>query len=301
MTVCSWPRGISAAVVVLAFVGAAWVSTELRGTSKDAYAAHKRQQPSRSDNPNYPTRNPFYFEGKVDYELLGIDEPSNTWEFLQRGIHFQDGLEDYESAKADYRRSLELNNVRNGTCRIIRSRDDLEIRDPAPCMFTPRLRLGYLLLHEDPEESIRLFEEVLDIDPLRLEVNLLIGEAYEVIAEAANDPVEKRRAYEAAINSFHAELALTPLGAPSITPDKAHNAKVHWLLGDVYERLDRSQDAINELELYLEATRWHSDALPWRIPLAKKRIAKLRNGATQSSGAAPAPRRRARPSRLEQR
>ena len=142
MTVRSWPRAISAAVVVLAFVGAAWVSTELRGTSKDAYAAHKRQEPSRSDNPNYPTRNPFYFEGKVDYELLGIDEPSNTWEFLQRGIHFQDGLEDYESAKADYHRSLELNDVRNGTCRIIRSREDLEIRDPAPCMFTPRLRLG---------------------------------------------------------------------------------------------------------------------------------------------------------------
>ena len=301
MMVRTWPRGISAAAVAVALMGAAWVSNELRGTSKDAYAPHKRQEPSRSDNPNYPARNPFYFEGKVDYELLGIDEPADTWEFLQRGIHFQDDLEDYESAKADYSRSLEMNDARNGTCRVIRSVEDLEIRDPAPCMFTPRLRLGYLLLHEDPGESIRLFEEVLDIDPLRLEVNLLIGEAYEVIAEAANDPAEKRVAYEAAIKAFQAELALTPVGDPSITPDTAHNAKVHWLLGDVYEKLGEPNDAVKEFELYLAATRWHSDVLPWRIPLAKKRVAKLRDQTTQSLGSARTTRRRARPSRPERR
>ena len=38
-------------------------------------------------NPNYPNRNPFYFEGKVDYEKLGIASPGNAWEYAQRGIY----------------------------------------------------------------------------------------------------------------------------------------------------------------------------------------------------------------------
>ena len=61
------------------------------------------QNASGEDNPNYPARNPFYFEGKIDYELLRIDQPATAWEYMQRGIHRQDDLEDYRAAVEDYR------------------------------------------------------------------------------------------------------------------------------------------------------------------------------------------------------
>src|SRR3954468_23614544 len=68
-----------------------------------------RQEVTRQNNPNYPLPNPFYFEGKVDYELLGIDQPSNAWEFAQRGIYKQDDLEDFPGAIADYQTSISMN------------------------------------------------------------------------------------------------------------------------------------------------------------------------------------------------
>src|SRR5881394_1885507 len=55
---------------------------------------------TRENNSNYPKPNPFYFEGKINYELLGIDTPQNAWEFAQRGIYKQDDLEDFEGAIA---------------------------------------------------------------------------------------------------------------------------------------------------------------------------------------------------------
>src|SRR5688572_5310831 len=72
-------------------------------------------------NPNYPIRNPFYFEGKIDYEKLGIASPGNAWEFMQRGIHRQDVLEDRAGAVEDYRESLRLNNLGKGSCQIVKS------------------------------------------------------------------------------------------------------------------------------------------------------------------------------------
>src|SRR5947209_2201680 len=117
-------------------------------------------------NPNYPVRNPFYFEGKVTWEKLGISTPSNAWEFVQRGIHRQDDLEDMDGAKADYAKALELNSLQNGTCQIVKSPPgaDFGKLDPAPCMFTVRLRLGYLLMKQDPAEAARLFQKVIQID-----------------------------------------------------------------------------------------------------------------------------------------
>src|SRR5579862_9847050 len=65
-------------------------------------------------NPAYPARNPFYFEGKVDWDLLKITTPSNAWEFAQRGIHYQDDLEDTSSAMADYTTAISMNDLGNG-------------------------------------------------------------------------------------------------------------------------------------------------------------------------------------------
>ena len=146
-------------------------------------------QTAQEDNPNYPARNPFFFEGKIDWELLKIDQPSTAWEYMQRGIYRQDDLEDEEAAVEDYKKALEMKQSRERdlpACDLGAGRF-FDAYAPPPCMFTLRLRLGYLLIHDDPEESVRLFKEVLEIDPMRLEVNFLIAEAYEVSRRGSGD------------------------------------------------------------------------------------------------------------------
>ena len=233
----------------------------------------------QSTNPNYPVRNPFYFEGRVDWELLKIDQPSNAWEYAQRGIHKQDDLEDFQGAIDDYRAALATNSLANGTCQIITSAPVGfgQQTDPPPCMFTVRLRLGNLLKQTHPEDAVALFEEVLQIDPLRLGVNALIGETYASMAESAAGDAAKTDLREKAVAAYQGELALSPVTEllKKLTGDEANNAHVHWSLADLYEKMGRASDAMSELDLYLKATKWHSDTYPWRIELARRRMEKL--------------------------
>jgi len=221
-------------------------------------------------NPNYPERNPFYFEGRIDWDLLRIDTPANAWEYAQRGIHKQDDLEDVRGAIEDYRKSISLNNLENGTCQLITTATPGfgQNTKPPPCMFTVRLRLGNLLKDTKPEEAINLFRQVLEIDPLHLGVNTFIGETYAHIGEN-----------EKAVEAYKAELALSPVTdlSKKLTGDKANNARAHWALAGLYEKLGAYATAVDELDLYLKATKWHSDTYPWRIDLARKRIEKLQN------------------------
>jgi hypothetical protein len=39
--------------------------------------------------------------------------------------------------------------------------------------------------------------------------------------------------------------------------------------------LEDYDKAIEAFDNYLKATRWHSDVLPWRIPLAEKKLEEL--------------------------
>lgn len=229
-------------------------------------------------NPNYLIRNPFYFEGRVDWNLLGIKTPSNAWEYVQRGIHYQDDLEDTTDAIADYQTALSQNSLSNGTCQIVTvAVTTATVLNPAPCMFTPRLRLANLIKGTQPTVAIGLFEEVLKIDPLRLGVNANIGEVYISMAQNAADQQSKTSFYEKAIAAFEAELALSPVTPATIalTGDKANNEHVHWALAEVYEALGDEESLATELQAYLDASQWHSDTYPWRIQLAKARLAKL--------------------------
>jgi Tfp pilus assembly protein PilF len=144
-------------------------------------------------------------------------------------------------------------------------------------MFTVRLRLAYLLHEQDPATAISLYGEVLQIDPLRLDVNELMGEAYVIQAEHAKSATDASTAYQNAINAFKAEVSLSPVTAQftALTGDKANNAHAHWALAEVYEKLGQKSDAVSELNLYLEATQWHSDVYPWRIILAQRKIEEL--------------------------
>src|SRR5439155_3552606 len=113
----------------------------------------------QASNPNYPKPNPFWFEGRIDWDLLKIDQPANAWEYAQRGIHKQDDLEDTAGAIADYRESVGLNSLEKGSCQLVTSAagPDFGKLDPPPCLFTVRLRLGFLLILGSPDEAIALF------------------------------------------------------------------------------------------------------------------------------------------------
>jgi len=238
----------------------------------------------QSPNPNYPIRNPFYFEGRIDWDLLKIDQPSNAWEYAQRGIHKQDDLEDFAGAVADYRKSISMNSLADGSCQIITSAPTGfgQNINPPPCMFTVRLRLGNLLKRDDPQSAIALFQEVLKIDPLRLGVNAFIGESYSNLAASATEDDSRTQSLQNAAAAYRAELALSPVTAQSIklTGDEANNAHVHWALAGVSEKLGQYSDAASELDLYLKATRWHSDTYPWRIDIARQRIARFQQQST---------------------
>jgi tetratricopeptide (TPR) repeat protein len=233
----------------------------------------------QATNPNYPVRNPFYFEGRIDWNLLKITVPSNAWEFAQRGIHEQDDLEDNVSAINDYQTAISMNNLGNGTCQILTSTTTGfgQNVNPPPCMFTVRLRLGNLLKETDPQQAIDLFNQVLQIDPLRLGVNAMIGDAYRNIANSATDPASQTAALKQAVAAYQAELALSPVTPLSIalTGDLANNAHTHWALSEVYQQLGDNANVANELSLYLQATQWHSDTYAWHIQLAKIRLAKV--------------------------
>ena len=231
----------------------------------------------QTDNPNYLNPNPLYFEGKITWELLKIDQPSTFWEYLQRGIHYQDDLENITLALPDYEKALAGNNLQNGTCQLITSATLVNgalpaTLNPPACMFTIRLRLAYLLRDSAPQRAISLFQEVLQIDPLRLDVNTMIGETYVGMANLAPTDADKTAALQNAVAAFRAELALSPVTPEStaLTGDTANNAHVHWSLADVYRQLGDTADMKNELGLYLQATQWHSDTYPWRIQLAQK-------------------------------
>src|SRR5260370_33124712 len=195
----------------------------------------------QTSNAHYPTRNRFCFEGKIECEQLGIVSPANSWEFMQRGIHRQDDLEDVAGAMAAYRESLARNSLAAGSCQIVTTvpAQDFGKLDPPPCMFTVRLRLGYLRLRDTPDAAISLFREELQIDPQRLEVNTVIGEAYSISAARATGD-ERASLYGQAIGAYQAELALSPVTDHTIplTGDVANNSHTHWALAGIYEKLE---------------------------------------------------------------
>ncbi len=267
------------ALAVFAILGAALSFAQTSPQTTNPQGGTYKPGDFQNGNANYPARNPFYFEGRVDWDLLKIVQPSNAWEYAQRGIHYQDDLNDTTSAIADYQRAIGLNSLQNGTCQLITAAPSGfgQTVNPPPCMFTVRLRLANLLQDSDPLTAIALFQEVLRIDPLRMGVNSMLGETYVKIARQAADDMTRGDSYNRAISAYRAELALSPVTALSIqlTGDLANNAHVHWALAEIYRALGRQSEQANELDLYLKATRQHGDTYAWRIPLAQKRLQQL--------------------------
>lgn len=268
------------AVLSLIVIGSAFGQTTLTGTVTTGNGPYVPGVTYQADNPNYLNRNPFYFEGRVDWSLLKITTPQTPWEFTQRGIHYQDDLQDIPDAISDYQTAISLNSLSNNTCQIITTAAagaPSTSLNPPPCMFTPRLRLAYLMIQSQPAVAIGLYQQVLAIDALKLGVNEFIGEAYENEAAQATDSATMVADLNSAITAYKAELALSPVTAQytALTADTANNAHVHWALANIYSELADTPDQITELQAYLAATQWHSDTYPWRIQLAQARLDKL--------------------------
>lgn len=240
-------------------------------------------------NPNYPVANPFYFEGRVDWNLLKITQPGTAWEYMERGIHEQDDLEDTAAAIGDYQQAIALNNLNNKTCQLVTVAPTTGTINPPPCNFTVRLRLAGLLRASQPEQAIELYQEVLNIDPLRLGVNAAIAETYAMMAGPGSDPSKTSSLYQNAIAAYKAELALSPVTQlqTTLTTDTANNAHVHWGLAEIYHTINDPSDEASELNLYLQATKWHSDTYPWRITIARKRLAAAQTAAGSKRQAPP--------------
>jgi tetratricopeptide (TPR) repeat protein len=232
----------------------------------------------QTTNPNYPLPNPFYFEGRIDWNLLKITTPANAWEFAERGIYKQDDLQDTAGAIQDYQQSIAMNSLTNGTCQIVSGPIPASgVLSPMPCMFTVRLRLAGLLQKSAPQQALALYQEVAKIDPLKLGVHEAMAQTYAGMANTETVAANATADYNNAIAEYQAELALSPVTAftTNLTADLANNAHVHWALAAIYQTLGNSTQEANELNLYLEATEWHSDTYPWRIALATARLTAL--------------------------
>lgn len=260
--------------VGVAFVGIAGTGFAQTSTS----APYVPGVTYQTTNPNYPQPNPFYFEGRIDWNLLKITTPANAWEFAERGIYKQDDLQDTAGAIQDYQQSISMNSLTNGTCQIVTGPIPTSgVLNPAPCMFTVRLRLAGLLQQSNPQQALALYQEVLKIDPLKLGVHEAMAKTYAAMASADKVPANKTTDYNNAIAAYQAELGLSPVTAftTGLTADSANNAHVHWALAAIYQTLGNSTQEASELNLYLQATQWHSDTYPWRIALAQARLTAL--------------------------
>src|SRR5271163_56261 len=100
-------RHLSALALFSSFAMAAWAQANTTTTTYVPGVTYQKE------NPNYPVPNPFYFEGRIDWNLLNITQPSSTWEYMERGIHEQDDLDDPTDAIADYQQSISMNNLTN--------------------------------------------------------------------------------------------------------------------------------------------------------------------------------------------
>ena len=172
-----------------------------------------------------------------------------------------------------------MNNLQDQSCQLVTAAPTGfgQRINPPPCMFTPRLRIGNLVMTSDPNTALEMFNEVLAIDPLRLGVNAMIGQTYTGLGRSASNTGDQEEFYREAVDAYQAEIALSPVTALSteLTGDEANNAHAHWALADLDGKLGETKDEITELDLYLKATKWHGDTYPWRIQIAQRRMQNL--------------------------
>lgn len=190
-----------------------------------------------------PAEPALYFEAKASWPALGIDEPRTAWEFVQRGMHRQDELEDEAGAIEDYHAAEALDShillihARLGNLHLRRGREKLA--DPAQRASA----------RADLEEAVHRYEEVEHEQPHRAGIAARIGEAHHALYELGGEASEA----DAALEAYNRELARSPGHQPTL-----------YAVGMLLRSLGRDDEARPHLERYLDSTERHGDPYPWK-------------------------------------
>ena len=184
----------------------------------------------------------FFFEGKVDWLLLEIDEPRTAWEYTQRGMFMQDEMDNVEAALADYLHAEEL-------LEEIAER----LNDPTlpERLLILHFRLGNIYLHQgDYQDAIHEFEILLHEDPEISGANRHIAESYFGLGD-----------FEQAFEHFEEELHINPLSQKTL-----YEFGLFLLEPDVQlEGVDQEALAREHLQTYLQEAAFHCDTYPHKI------------------------------------
>ncbi len=231
---------------------------------------------------------PFFAIVRSDWLTLGIEEPRTAWEFVQRGIHFQDDLEDEEAARLDYEHALELLE------HIAEETGDITLPER---LLQAHFRLGPIYLHRHEYElAIEHFEVILAENPEAEGPNLEIALAFEGLAEEAlheGDLVHAQEYFQEAWGHFvleennapNSQLLLYDIGEFLLLPevpdlfevvqvDPTHVELVRDENGDPV-LLDKEARALDALQRYLARAVEHCDTYPFRILEADKKAREL--------------------------
>jgi tetratricopeptide (TPR) repeat protein len=190
-----------------------------------------------------PAEPALYFEAKASWPALGIDEPRTAWEFVQRGMHRQDELEDESGAIEDYRAAEALDShillihARLGSLHLRRGRERLA--DPAQSASA----------RSDLLEALRRYEEVEHEQPHRAGIAARIGDAHAALFELDGDPEEADKA----LLAYQHELARSTGHQPSL-----------YAVGMLLRARGLDDEARPWLERYLASTRRHGEPYPWK-------------------------------------
>lgn len=185
-----------------------------------------------------------FFEAKVHWPSLKIDEPRTAWEFVQRGMYRQDDLEDVDAAVADYRSAIDrdshilIAHARLGT--ILLSRAKVATASAAIDLA---------------DEAIHEFREVLLEQPYRPGMHTKIAEALLVQYRATSAPATA----ESAVTEYRTELARAP-----------QNQAVYYALAFLVNELGRPAEARTYIDRYLELAARYGDPYPYKLLAAER-------------------------------
>ena len=201
-----------------------------------------------------------FFEERVDWPLLNIDEPRTAWEYTQRAIHFQDDVGDVEMALADYRRAEELERARS-------CGPGLPPPPEGACLLILHARLANIFLERgEYTRAIEEFAFILEENPFAPGLHFELGEAYLKMGN-------RRKAIE----EFELELTNQP----------CHQA-AHFELGELLLEEGDGIRGRQHLTEYLQQTLLHCDSSPYKILQARRLLAEHGGPVAMADSACPA-------------
>ncbi len=211
-----------------------------------------------------PENPEFFAIVKTDWPVLGIAEPRTAWEFVQRGIHYQDNLENEEAGRLDYEHALEMLEE------IAHTHNDPTLPER---LAQAHFRLGPIYLHRgEYERAIEHFEVILHENPEAELINLEVAVAFKHLGEEALEHGDEHKAEEyfhEAYEHFERELEV---GCFTREGKRLCNQLALFEFGEFLlepevhlDGVDQHALALELFEGYLDRAVEHCDTYPLRI------------------------------------